>query len=521
MLNRKLSLQSSFFNWLLFSLVFLVLSFSSCLAGQAESRVLRVALYCDAGTSRDVDPLFSKIIDKDPAFKLGLIKGEDIRQGALDNYDLLILPGGTGMGQARSMKESGIEKVKEFVASGKGLLGICAGAYFPIQQNFLNAKFKSPLWKRGMGTVQIEFSELGKKVIKNQDGLIDILYAQGPIVDVNVYPNMPHCEVLAWYRSEMAKNDTPVGIQVNSPAVLLTTYGKGTIITSSPHPERTKELNWMVLTFLHHLADNIRAGKPAEAVVYANESSETNGSDFRLMQTQEREKAVKYMRQMAEIEWVPEKDITWFRPKDGVIFKAGEKYRGLPYTQGGRLTNCEMFAELIQNENGLPIYKGPDAPSLYRGSDCSSSASYAWKQFMPDFPVLKTWDMVPGKECAINPKTGKTEPLFYTVGEYKITATNSTDKIVQDNTAKVICQCYDQMRPGDAIVKRPKGHVRMVTRVDVPNRTVYATEQTGLSPEGKLKSDHQSWRVDFPFTYDQLLEDGYIPVTIKGLPADR
>ena len=55
----------------------------------------------------------------------------------------------------------------------------------------------------------------------------------------------------------------------------------------------------------------------------------------------------------------------------------------------------------------------------------------------------------------------------------------------------------------------------MVSRVEPENRKVFIIEQTCLTPDGKLKSDHQSWRVDYAFTYEELMADGYLPVTVK------
>ncbi len=44
--------------------------------------------------------------------------GQQIREGVLDKFDLVLLPGGSGREQGKSMGPEGVAKLKEFVASG-------------------------------------------------------------------------------------------------------------------------------------------------------------------------------------------------------------------------------------------------------------------------------------------------------------------------------------------------------------------------------------------------------------------
>lgn len=216
-----------------FSVLFLNLSL--CLCG---AEPIRVAIYQDKGVARKAPPLLMEILSEDPAFEAKCVSGQDIRDGILEQFDLILLPGGSGRGEAASMQPEGVEKVKEFVRSGKGYLGICAGAYFPIQQGFMNAETKSPKWVRGQAMLEIELTEAGLEVFGEEfKGTQIVRYHNGPIIHVNVDPNGPEVEVLSWFRTETSKGDAPVGIQVNSPAMVRTTYGDGHIVTFSPHPE--------------------------------------------------------------------------------------------------------------------------------------------------------------------------------------------------------------------------------------------------------------------------------------------
>ena len=471
---------------------------------QAEGPI-RVALYKDGGVSGTYTNV-QKTVEEDPAFELTLVNGQQIRDGILDQFEIVIFPGGSGRGEAASLQPEGVKKVKEFIKSGKSYVGICAGAYLPIQQDFLNAEFRDPAWQRGVTELKIEFSPLGQKLVGDEfKGEVEIRYGNGPVVNINPIPTRPRCEVLAWYRSEVANNGTKPGIQINSPAILLSTYGRGMILTFSPHPEHNQATHGILLKLLHHVADHAQFGKPEEETIREKNAPVS----------QERLQAVERMRAQAEVEWIPQSDLTWFIPRMGVIFHAGERYKGLPYTQGGRRTSLEDFQALLKEENGQPIYTGPTSPKEYRGTDCSGGCSYAWRHVIPVFPVMKTWDMEPGFYSRINPETGVPEPWLMRVGHWKMTDFHDSRAVVKENGPEVMAACYDQLLPGDWLVKRPDGHVRMVSRVEPENRKVFVIEQTGLTPDGKLKSDHQSWRVDYAFTYDELMRDGYLPVTVK------
>ena len=136
---------------------------------------IRLAVYGDNGAGGW--KRFPPLVENDPTIEMEVLNGQQIRDGALDKFDLIILPGGSGKGQGASMGPEGVEKVKQFVASGKGFIGICAGAYFPIQQDFLNAQTKDPRWQRGITHLKIEFSELGLKTFGDKyKGLQEILY---------------------------------------------------------------------------------------------------------------------------------------------------------------------------------------------------------------------------------------------------------------------------------------------------------------------------------------------------------
>jgi glutamine amidotransferase-like uncharacterized protein len=225
------------------SLAFLLLTLG---LGAAELPVIKVAVYDDKGATGKGIPCVTEIMSKTADIKLTRLKGADIAAGGLKGYDLVMFTGGSGSAEAAGLGEQGREEVRDFVRNGGGYVGICAGAYlacsgFEWGVGVLNAKTVSSKWRRGQGEVKIEGEAFGEKLIDR-----GVRYANGPIIKADVRKDLPDFETLVAFRTELALNDTPVGVMVNAPAMVRATYGLGRVFTSSPHPEQTAGLEPLV-----------------------------------------------------------------------------------------------------------------------------------------------------------------------------------------------------------------------------------------------------------------------------------
>jgi glutamine amidotransferase-like uncharacterized protein len=212
----------------------------------AEKPVIKVAVYDDKGSTGKGVPSVEAILGKAADIKVTRLKGADIANGGLQGYDLVMFTGGSGSAEAAGLGEQGREEVRDFVRNGGGYVGICAGAYlacsgFEWGVGVLNAKTVSSKWRRGQGEVKIAGEAFGEKLTDR-----GVRYANGPIIKADVRKDLPDFEVLVTFRSELALNDTPVGVMVNAPAMVRATYGLGRVFTSSPHPEQTAGLEPLV-----------------------------------------------------------------------------------------------------------------------------------------------------------------------------------------------------------------------------------------------------------------------------------
>jgi putative intracellular protease/amidase len=208
---------------------------------------LRVALYRGPGTGGKGPPNLKQQLNDGTRSSVREVSPEEIRGGVLTNYDVVIFAGGSGSKQAEAIGEAGREAVRQFVGHGGGYVGICAGAFlatsgFTWSLHLIDAKTVSPKWKRGRGDVKVELTDKGLGILGDRAGEFDVHYANGPIVQPAKEPSLTPYVPLAFFRSEMASNDVPVGVMVNAPAIFAGDYKQGRVVCLSPHPEQTPGL---------------------------------------------------------------------------------------------------------------------------------------------------------------------------------------------------------------------------------------------------------------------------------------
>ena len=204
-----------------------------------------VAMYVSSGVSGSGPERLGLLLNEAHGFDLRRVCATDIRAGALDQFDVVIFPGGSGSGQAKSLTIDGREAVIDFVENGGGFVGICAGAYlastgYEWSLGIVDAKgIDRSHWKRGRGNVDVEWtdSSIDKSLLNESSN--SLKYANGPLYAPADVEAVPDYEVLAYYRSEINTNNAPDGIMLNTPAIVKGTFKDGTVICISPHPEQT------------------------------------------------------------------------------------------------------------------------------------------------------------------------------------------------------------------------------------------------------------------------------------------
>ena len=106
---------------------FVILLFLSLTAHfvAADDGVVRTALFVDRGCRGSGILRWAELLHLSPDVDLKLVDGADIRQGALEGCDLLVMPGGAGGPQYESLGDDGAERIRAFVAGGGSYFGTC------------------------------------------------------------------------------------------------------------------------------------------------------------------------------------------------------------------------------------------------------------------------------------------------------------------------------------------------------------------------------------------------------------
>jgi glutamine amidotransferase-like uncharacterized protein len=222
-----------------------------------EAKPLRVAIYNHSGGTAKAPTALMKFLTEPAGFKCREVKPDDVRDGCLKDFDVLIVPGGSGSKQAEKLEPAGREKIVAFVRDGHGYVGICAGSYLATTDytwslGLLNAKvIDRAHWARGTGPVKLAFTPAGKEALGQKSDEVEVYYGQGPLLAPGGKTEPAAYEPLATFASEIAKKGSPTGVMPGTTAIARGTFGKGRVICFSPHPEVSGGPNHLIAAGVH------------------------------------------------------------------------------------------------------------------------------------------------------------------------------------------------------------------------------------------------------------------------------
>ncbi len=183
------------------------------------------------------------------------ITTSDIANNVLDSLDAIVIPGGSGSRHFLNLGTENHLRLKNFIASGKGAVGICAGAYFfsstpeyaSIDINGAQA-IDIQHDNRGHGIVKFTLTEEGRNLfpeIANKDTSF-VMYYEGPVYVKNESDSIEH-SILAVMESDVhEENNAPSNMTNNKPFFIANSYGKGRVFSCIAHPEGTPGMMWMI-----------------------------------------------------------------------------------------------------------------------------------------------------------------------------------------------------------------------------------------------------------------------------------
>ena len=238
---------------------------------------IRIAIYNDKGVTEGSKSAIENVL-KDKDFVCEAIDVDQILNGNLGNYDVFIVPGGISNNMAEKIGGRGKEAIRNFIQSGGGYVGVCAGAFlasatFDRFLGLVNVKSNhsqemSPrlgmLEQRqlGGGEVELEFSSEGRKLFA-QPSKGCLSYINGPIFMEAGVNDLPDFLTLATYNSDIYQHHFQQGTMPKTPAIVAGRFGKGSVILFSPHPELTEGMESL-------LTDAVRAVRKSRESEDAN-----------------------------------------------------------------------------------------------------------------------------------------------------------------------------------------------------------------------------------------------------------
>lgn len=254
-----------------------------------------------------------------------------------------------------------------------------------------------------------------------------------------------------------------------------------------------------------------------------------------------RDRVVEEMNTMGLVEWRLRNDLihtcTCALAECNGVYNDSTLYIGIPYNHKG--SSMERMRYVLDEDGyikdwlyGLEPYDGFD---LYMGNDCSTAVAHAWWTVSNSVDFYRVTYMIPQNAALCHVGTGREDSGIIPVGDYEYTMSMTkgyTIYAVEATGEQRMCKAYASMRKGDAYayIGEPGGHTRMAAEDPVvfynqageidPNYSyILSSEQGGArnieTPSGE--TIHTAWRVRYKFTFANLLEKGFVPVTCEEL----
>ncbi len=192
----------------------------------------------------------------DPDIEPVIVSAADIMSGKADKIDAILFPGGSGRSETGSLGEQGMQKVIEMVSKqGKGVVGICAGAYilsetsnYPCLSLSGGEAIDIEHDHRGHGLVKFSVTEAGKKIfpeLKDKD-IYYSQYYEGPVLIPAEKSEYKYNELATMLSDVHLIKGTPAGMTNNRPFIIVTDVDKGKTASIVGHPESTQGMRWII-----------------------------------------------------------------------------------------------------------------------------------------------------------------------------------------------------------------------------------------------------------------------------------
>ena len=197
----------------------------------------------DCGSRSNGWAAWLRLLHSSPQIAPVLLDGGRIRDGALGEIDILVVPGGSSAKQGKSLAAAGRSAVTNWLASGGRYFGTCAGCSLLLNRpNGPNLRIlpyvRDPATpKGGSDMLMVEVSAQGEAATGIRAGIHPMRYHSGPVlVPTNPVPGTD-VEVFARWHTDYRTCAGASARMDGTPALLCGTHGKGRLFVTNGHPE--------------------------------------------------------------------------------------------------------------------------------------------------------------------------------------------------------------------------------------------------------------------------------------------
>ncbi len=237
-------------------IIFLPIILFSFLLSAQETEFIQVGVFNENGDSPYCIADAVEAVKIDANMEVRVVSAAQILSGKTKDIDVYIFPGGSGKSETGSLGILGrVKIIEEVKKQGKGIIGICAGAYilsetpdYPSLDLSGAEAIDIEHDHRGNGLVKFSLTKAGQEIfpeLKNQEILFSNYY-EGPVLIPAVSAASPYSELATMLSDVHLIEGTPSNMTNNRPFITLTDAGKGKVVSIVGHPESTPGMRWMI-----------------------------------------------------------------------------------------------------------------------------------------------------------------------------------------------------------------------------------------------------------------------------------